>query len=145
MKKETWDAIETMFSRFPIMKAEGVEMIEIDAVCAQFGIPLPSDYREFIHRYGGAVVGPYPIFGLRRAEPMAINEGSVVDVTRRFRQKSWVGTEAWLVFSIDHAGNPVGLDRDGKVWISDHDARAVQLIANSFEDYLRQRCLKFAA
>jgi hypothetical protein len=73
---------------------------------------------------------------------MARNEASVVEVTRRFRQKRWPGTDTWLVISIDHAGNPVGMDRAGKVWISDHDAGTVESIANSFEDYLRKRCLK---
>ncbi len=104
--------------------------------------PFASDYREFVRRYGGAVVGPYPIFGLRRAEPMGTNEGSVVEITRRFHQKRWPGTEAWVVFSLDHAGNPIGMDKDGKVWISDHDAGAVQLLAPTFEEYLRRRCLK---
>jgi hypothetical protein len=34
------------------------------------------------------------------------------------------------------------LDADGKVWISDHDFGGVQVIAKSFEEYLRKSCLK---
>ena len=144
MRDQTWNAVEGMFARFPIMRAEGVDSMEIDEASQALGIPFAADYHEFICRYGGAIVGPYPIFGLRRAEPMAANEGSVVEVTRRFRQKRWPGTDAWVVFSIDHAGNPIGQDKDGKVWISDHDDGVVEVIAKSFEDYLRKRCLKMA-
>src|SRR2546428_5537635 len=126
MREETWNAIEPMFARFLFMRADGVDISEIDAASQELGIPFAGDYREFVHRYGGAIVGPYPIFGLRRADPMAMNEGSVLEVTRRFQEKRWPGTESRVVFSIDHAGNPVGLDSDGKVWLSDHDARVVE-------------------
>jgi hypothetical protein len=43
---------------------------------------------------------------------------------------------------VDHAGNPVGIDSEGRVWISDHDARAVQLLADTFEGYVRKWCLR---
>lgn len=142
MHADTWQRIDEMFTKHPIMRAEGVSYQEINASTAEIGIPLPDDYREFIHRYGGAIVGPFPIFGLRRATPMAKDEGSVIDVTRQFREQGWPGTDAWVVFSLDHAGNPIGLDRHGKVWISDHDARVVELLANDFEDYLCKQCLK---
>jgi hypothetical protein len=142
MREDTWNALETMFARFPIMRTESVDVWEVDAASHKLGIPFASDYRDFVQRYGGAIVGPYPIFGVRRAEPMGRNEGSAVVVTRRFRQKRWPGTEAWVVFSIDHAGNPIGLDRGGRVWISDHDAGVLEVIANTFEEYLRKRCLK---
>ncbi len=57
--------------------------------------------------FGGAMVGPYPIFGLRPVEVMGDNHWSVVDVTRRYRIDGVAGTEDWVVFSEDHAGNPV--------------------------------------
>lgn len=144
MKESTWNTIEEMFVRYPFKCAGEVGVVEIDAASEEIGVPFTSDYREFVRRYGGAVVGPYPIFGLRRAEPMGSNEASVVEVTRRFREDGWPGTDAWAIFSRDHAGNPIGLAHDGKVWISDHDAGDVQIIAENFEDYLRQRCLKLS-
>lgn len=144
MSPETWSAIEEIFSKHPIMKAESVSFDEIDTVAAASGIQFPKDYREFIHRYGGAIVGPYPIFGLRRASAMARTDGSVIEVTHNYRRQGWRGVDGWLVFSVDHAGNPIGLDNDGGVWISDHDAGAVEEIAKSFEEYLRKHCLKLA-
>jgi hypothetical protein len=144
MRDETWQALEDLFSRTPILKAGAVDLDEIVAAEQEVGIPLGADYREFVHRYGGAFVGPFPVFGLRKALPMGRNEVSFVEVTKTFRQQGWPGVEKWAVISKDHAGNPVGLDAEGKVWIYDHDARAVQLIATTFEAYLRRQCLHLA-
>ncbi len=124
------------------MKAEPVPLQEINESAVQAGIRLPPDYVEFIHRYGGAIAGPFPIFGLRKATPMGNSDGSFVEVTAQFRRQRWPGTEHWIIISTDHAGNPIGLDGNGRVWISDHDAGVVEVIANSFEEYLRKRCLR---
>src|SRR2546426_5591475 len=142
MKDETWRALDETFADTPILRAEGVASDEIAAAELQVGVTLSADYKEFIHRYGGAIVGPYPVFGLRKAAPMGNGEESFIEVTRHFRRQRWPGVEQWAVISIDHAGNPIGLDANGKAWISDHDARAVQIIADNFEHYVRKRCLK---
>lgn len=142
MRNQTWQALEDCFSGATILKAEAVEPAEVTAAEREIGIGLPKDYKEFICRYGGAIVGAYPIYGLRRAEPMGDDKSSFLEVTKSFRLDHWPGTDKWVIISIDHAGNPVGLDADGKVWISDHDARAIQLLAPNFEAYLRKWCLK---
>ena len=142
MRPEVWTAIEEMFSKHPVMRAESVAYEEIDATAAAAEVELPKDYREFIHRYGGAIVGPLPIIGLRKAPAMAGTESTVFDVTKHFRRQGWRGVNDWLVISVDHAGNPIGLDKDGKVWIFDHDAGNLEVIADDFEDFLRKRCLK---
>lgn len=144
MRDETWQILDDFFSRTPILKAEEVEFDEIAVAEREVGIVLADDYKEFIHRYGGAIVGPFRVFGLRKAIPMGRNEGSFVEITKSFRQQQWLGVEDWAIISTDHAGNPVGLDAEGKVWISDHDARAVQSIATDFETYLRNQCLKLS-
>jgi hypothetical protein len=141
MKEETWGALEELFSSAPILKAEAVDLVEIAEGEAMVGVPLGNDYTEFIAKYGGAIVGPFRIFGLRRAAPMGTNEGSFVEVTNAFRRQQWPGVADWVVISMDHAGNPVGLDKDGKVRISDHDAGGVRTIATDFEEYLRKQCL----
>jgi len=144
MRHATWHILEEIFSRTPILKAEEVEFREIAAAEHEVRVVLADDYKEFIHRYGGAIVGPFPIFGLRKALPMGRNEGDFIVVTKSFRQQGWPGVENWVIISIDHVGNPVGLDSQGQVWISDHDARAVQVIAASFEAFLRKLCLRLA-
>jgi len=72
---------------------------------------------------------------------MGADEGSVVDVTNRFRKDGWAGTDKWAVVSVDHSGNPIGLDSTGAVWLSDHDFGEVVQIADSFEAFIRKRCL----
>ena len=144
MRNETWEALDQMFREYPILRAESVGSDEIVTAGRKLGVPIPDDHKEFIHRYGGAIVGPFRIFGLRKAEPMGNGEGSFLEVTEAFRQQGWPGVEKWAVISMDHSGNPIGLDADGKIWISDHDAGAVQVIANNFESYLRNQCLKLA-
>jgi len=141
MRNETWQALDDLFSRTPILKAEEVESNEIAAAECEVGVALADDFKEFVRRYGGAIVGPFRVFGLRRAIPMGRNEASFVEITKSFRQQRWPGVEKWAIISTDHAGNPVGLDAEGKVWISDHDAHAVQTIAANFEAYLRKQCL----
>lgn len=142
MRPEIWTMIEEKFKKNPVLKGEAVAYEEIDAAAAAAGIKLSEDYREFIHRYGGAIVGPLSIIGLRKAPAMAQTESSVIEVTKHFRRQGWRGVDEWLVISVDLAGNPIGLDKDGKVWIFDHDAGVVEVIAENFENFLRKRCLK---
>lgn len=99
-----------------------------------------DDYRQFLSQYGGAIVGPYPVYGLARAEPMDGRLWSVVQVTQHFRKQSWPGTDRVYVISMDHAGNPIGIDEAGKVVSFDHDAGEMVEVASSFDRYL-QRCL----
>lgn len=142
MRDQTWQALEDFFSEYPVLKAEPVKSAEVTAAERKIGIPLPEDYKEFIRRYGGAIVGPFSIFGLRHAEPMGDDESSFLEVTRRFREDHWPGTDKWVIISTDFDGNPVGLDAEGKVWISDHDVSAIQPLAPNFEAYLRKLCLE---
>jgi hypothetical protein len=134
-----------LFLKKPLLRAEAVDLSENAAAAAEIGIPLSRDYAEFVARYGGASVGPFRIFELRRAIPMGKNEASFVDVTNGFRRQGWPGVEKWAIISMDHPGNPVGLDKEGRIWISDPDARVAQTIANDFEEYLRKQCLSLEA
>ena len=142
MRRHTLDALEKMFQESPVMCAGGVDRTEVDTLENQIGFQLPPDYREFLEKFGGAIVGPFRVYGLRASEAMGDDESSAMKVTERFRADGWSGTDKWLVVSMDHSGNPVGLDRDGKIWISDHDTGALQTLASSFEEYLRKWCLK---
>lgn len=88
------------------------------------------------------MVGPHPIFGLRPVEVMDVDLWSVVDVTRWYRSDGVPGTDQWIIISDDHCGNPVGIDRNGAVWIHDHDFGGIDHLAKDFEDYIRTWCLK---
>ncbi len=143
MNADTWAALDSQFSRYPFLRGGRAAQAEIDAASAAVGTPFPEDYREFLARHGAAIVGPYPVFGLRPVEAMG-NEWSVVEVNSRYRADRWPGVDGWLIVSADHAGNPIGIANDGRVWVSDHDSRAVAAVADSFEHFLRRECLALA-
>jgi hypothetical protein len=134
----TIQRLDQRFASAPVLLGGPVPVGEIEAAEQRIGMPFDADYREFIERYGGAVVGSLPVLGLRQAEVMADDTFSVVHVTERFRAARWSPTELWLVISVDLAGNPIGLSSDGAVWTSDHDAGDVGMVARTFEDFVVQ-------
>lgn len=140
MRDDTWSALEGQFARHPFLRGGPVRPEEIDDASAALQVSFPEDYREFLLRHGGAIVGRYPVFGLRPTEPMG-NEWSVVEVNQRYRTDRWPGVDDWLIVSVDHAGNPMGIDADGRVWVSDHDFGGISPIADNFEHFLRKECL----
>ena len=146
MCQETWELLSEHFARFPAFHAAPPGSDEISAAAATLGREFPEDYREFVARYGGAAVGSYDIFGLRRAEAMA-SPWSVVENTEFFQTRAkdqgWADVEQWLIISTDGFGNPIGLAADGGVWLYDHDlGRGALRIAASFEDFIRHECLQ---
>lgn len=146
MTPDTIERLDAMFAEFPVMRAEEVPPSdEISSASKQVGVRFPSDYREFIARYGGAIVGPYPVFGLRASAVMEDGRWSVIDITDEIRRTGIDSVADWIVFSEDHSGNPIGMDIRGKVWIYDHDFGGVSELASNFEDFLRKQCLKVAS
>jgi hypothetical protein len=144
MIDETWAAIDALFARWPQARATSIDPVEFDQAMVPFG-NIDPDYREFVLRYGGAIAGPTPIYGLRRAEFMGTIGGywTAPTITEFFRNKKWPATGDWFIFSIDHGGNPVGFAKDGTVWLSDQmDFGQIVQIASGFEDYLLKWCLK---
>lgn len=122
----------------PVLVAEGAPADEVDRAERAVGVSFGADYREFISRYGGAMVGSLPILGLRKAEVMGDDSFSVVAVTESFREDRWDPNREWAVISIDLAGNPIGLTAAGQVWAADHDAGDITLRASSFEEFVLQ-------
>jgi hypothetical protein len=143
MSPDTLDRLDEMFAEFPIMRADDVPSeAEIAEAEQDIGVPFSKDYREFLLRYGGGMVGPYPIFGLRPVEVMGANRWSVREMTQDYRSDGIPGVERWIVVSEDHGGNPLGMNADGAIWIHDHDYGGVSPIADSIEEYIRVNCLK---
>lgn len=141
MREPTWVRLDKYFTESPSLRAESVPVAEVNEAERSLAVTLPPDYREFIARFGGAILGSLPIYGLRRAEPMGRSEGSFVEVTRRFRKQGWPGVDGWVVISTDGSGNPIGLDAAGAVWISDHDAGSIERLADDFEEFITGWCL----
>ncbi len=142
MNQSTWAKLERMFRENPVMMATPVARPEIDQAEAALGVRFPSDYVDFVHRYGGALVGRFPVIGLRQAPAMGNEQSSIVEITNRFRNERWLGLEGRAVISVDHSGNPILVDEKGVIWMSDHDAGEVVQIASTFEEFLLRECLQ---
>jgi SMI1 / KNR4 family (SUKH-1) len=145
MNSDTLERLDSHFRKFPILRAGPVPREEVGSAFAQFYFPLPDDYLAFVEAYGGGIVGPYPIYGLRRAAEMGSDETSALEITDHFIKQGWPGTKKWLIISMDHSGNPIGLAADGQIWISDHDHGQVATIAPTFESFLRKWCFNLPA
>jgi hypothetical protein len=143
MKSDTLQRLAAVYEKFPDAYAgQCVARDEVDAAADRLGVPFPSDYREFVTRFGGGHAGSLAVAGLRCWAFAGNGEWSVVELTERHRRAGWPGTEAWVVFSGDGFGNPVGLDADGRVWLSDHNSRECVCLETTFEDWLRRWALK---
>lgn len=141
MKKETVKAIERLIATYPFMGAVDVPNDdEILSASARLNAVFHDGYREFLSRFGGAIVGPYPIYGLRPVDAMDHNRWSVVTITESVRE-SIPETKDWVVISEDHAGNPIGFDPTGLIWTYDHDFGGAKIIARDFDAYLEESCL----
>ncbi|MCA9676185.1 MAG: SMI1/KNR4 family protein [Kofleriaceae bacterium] len=138
MTPETIARLDELFASMPVLLGGARSREEVDDAQERVGVRFDPDYREFLVRYGGGIVGSLPILGVSRAEAMSKDEWSVVAVTARFRADGWTPTERWVVVSVDLAGNPVGVDSEGTVWISDHDAGEVRVVATTFEGFIVQ-------
>jgi hypothetical protein len=142
MMKDTIDKLNSEFSEFPTMRADSLPSSkEIEEASKEVGVPFAPDYHEFLSHFGGAMVGAYPIYGLRSVPVMGSHRWSVVEVTRQFRDDKVPGCDSWVVISEDQAGNPIGMDSEGSIWIHDHDFGGISPLAKSFEEYIRTNCL----
>jgi hypothetical protein len=146
MTNDTIERLNAEFAESAILYAESTpSATEVAEASREIGVPFSADYCEFLTAYGAAMVGPYPIFGLRPVAVMGNRRWSVVDVTREYRRNRLPSSDDWAIISEDHAGNPVGMDREGVIWIHDHDFGGIARIANDFEEYIRVHCLKLPA
>lgn len=141
MKETTLSLLDSGFAKHPVLVAGPASAAHVSQIEAFAGFSLPSDYKTFVERYGGAIVGPYSVFGFGASDAMGDEETSTIQVTNRFRSQQWPGTETNLVISMDHAGNAITLDRKGHVHRYDHDSGSTEELADSFENFVRW-CLK---
>lgn len=64
MMNETIERLSVELTESPVLRAESLPTIdEINHASQELGVPFDADYFEFLLKFGGAMVGPYPIFG----------------------------------------------------------------------------------
>jgi hypothetical protein len=142
MQEDTLQKLDEAYEEFPGMCAEGVPQAEIEEASSHLGIPFPQDYQEFLRRYGGGHTGSLSIAGLRRWKFATRDDWSVIEMTTHLRSQQYPGADRWVIFSDDGFGNPIGFDKLGRVWISDHDSCEFVCIEASFEDWIRRWALR---
>lgn len=140
MKLETLNKLVDFFGQWRFMQGGSVTSDDLRAAAQALGVQFSPDYCQFVERFGGAIVGPYPIYGLKRAEPMDAKLWSVVQVTNHFRSQQWPGLGSAYVISMDHAGNPIWIDSEGVLRSFDHDSGEYLVISPDLESYL-VKCL----
>lgn len=131
-----FENLQADLAHHPVLVAGPAPTSQIDRIEAYAGFHLPPSYREFVSRFGAAIVGPYPVYGSGAAEAMGSEGSSVITVTERFRADRWPGCTGALVISMDHAGNAITMDGSGQVTRFDHDTGANELVSESFEQFV---------
>lgn len=142
MTPELKSVLDLVFNQHPILMAGPVHPSEVPSLERYAGFQLPQDYKTFVVEYGGAIVGPYPIYGLRRAEPMGMKDESARAVTERYKAQMAPGIEKWLIISMDLSGSPIGIVPSGEIWISDVEWGIVERMSPTFSSFLWDICLK---
>jgi hypothetical protein len=125
--------------RVPELGSVGARTSQSDVEAAEraIGNGFSDSYRQFLLECGSGLVGHLPIYGL---QPTAMYpaEGTVVDVTNRFRAQGWPTTDAGPVISTDQSGNPIVEDREGKIVTYDHDFGGFHVVSPTFEAFVSE-------
>ncbi|MFC4301958.1 SMI1/KNR4 family protein [Cohnella boryungensis] len=108
---------------------------EIAEAQRQLNIQFHEDYVHFIRTFGGAFAG---IAVHAFVNGSSIGKETVVDLTLEFREQLKELPYAEVVrtgyvISIDGSGDPIIIDREGKVCICYHDTGEMKVLADSFE------------
>jgi len=110
---------------------------EIEEAERRLGVSFPDDYRDFIHRYGGAVIGGTSILGLRQPPLMPDEPPFVTDESLQSRSELPAPYNKIVVISIDGFGNPIGfVPPDPSIIIFNYDFGGRSVLAPSFEEYV---------
>ena len=110
---------------------------EIVAAEKETNTEFSSSYKYYLKEFGGGAPTCFQVYGIKKERKDYPDRYTVTGMTNHYRhEQNWPGTHEWYVVCSDHDGNPYGVDKDGKVWISDHDTQEIILVADDFEEFL---------
>lgn len=135
-KIEIWKELKKHCEEYPQNFAGNSNLEEIKKVEDTLDMTLSESYKKFLLLYAGASLEGLLIFGTKPHRFMGVTNNTVVLNTLNYRNQNWPGTENWYIVSDDGAGNPFGVDPEGKVWLSDHDTGEILPVAEDFEEFL---------
>lgn len=113
--------LEEQLSQHPEMLAGSVPESKIRDAEMELQFVFPEEYRAYLLRFGGGLVGAQEIAGVAQAAWASGSHWSVVEVTRRRQDAGWPLAEAGVVVSDDGRGNPIICCADGRLKLPDHD------------------------
>jgi SMI1 / KNR4 family (SUKH-1) len=133
-----WALLEERFKSYPEDFGGKCELKEIEEAQKEIGLNFNNSYKKFLSKYGSVTLSGYIIYGLIPLPEMGRAHNDVIKKTKFFKEtQKWPDIENWYIISDDGRGNPIGIDHEGRVWLSDHDSGFEQIkLADSFEEFL---------
>lgn len=135
-KKSGWQFLEADHQDSPEDFGLGSTSEQIMTIESLLGVKFSEDYRRFLKIYDYAFLPSYTIYGIKPI--LGENCSTVFDNTKFYKEtQRWPEIEDWYVISDDGSGNPIGIDPEGRVWLSDHDSGFEKIkLADDFEEFL---------
>ena len=137
MNRNTWDLLQKDYEQYPEDFSGPSDIKEILEKEKKLKVFFSKDYIKLIENFGSCILPGYLIHGIRSLPEMSHPTNDVVKKTLFYRSQNWPGIEDWYIVSDDGRGNPIGVDPEGRVWLSDHDSGFEKvLLAENFEEFL---------
>jgi hypothetical protein len=133
MKNSTIEKVNGFFTKNPIAKGEPSTPEEIANAENELKIKFDNDYIFFLLNYGGSMIKAKEIYGFHNSELM--DDTNIIELTNSYRQNESENVD-WVIIGTDYAGNPIGINREGKVLMQDYDFGELKILGDSFEDYI---------
>ncbi|MBS0272652.1 MAG: SMI1/KNR4 family protein [Proteobacteria bacterium] len=138
MNESFQGSISRFYQKYPEACAGPSGIKEIEQAEEDLKVKFSSEYKWYLEKFGGGAFEDLDISGVKEMMSMGTKVVSVVEKTKFYKEsQKWPGVENWYIISDDGSGNPIGIDPEGKVWLSDHDSGFEQIkLADSFEEFL---------
>ena len=133
-----WDMVAKEYSAYPEDFSGVFDRLDcINEAQKKLGVKFSDAYVKFATEFGSADIGACTIFCFGHLPSMGNDTGDIIENTQFYRNQKWPDIDNWYIISDDGLGNPIGVDPEGKVWLSDHDAGFEHIkLADSFEEFI---------
>lgn len=138
-KNNIWDILDEMLISKPYLFGIPVkDELIIDQSENMLDVKFSDPYRTFLEKYGGIILSGHVILGLLQSPENSFFNDTIISKTTFFKKEQvWPKINDWYIISDDGSGNPIGIDPDGQVWLSDHNSGFEHiLLASNFNEFI---------